>query len=145
MEIREIGADDVADVSSLASELWPDGNADEFNREFFQLLDGSGHKVFICRENQRAIAFAHFSLRHDYVEGALSSPVGYIEGIFVRRGYRKMGVARDLVARGEAWARSNGCGEFASDSLLSNHRSRKFHRKLGFSIANKIVCYIKKL
>lgn len=41
--------------------------------------------------------FAQCGLRHDYVEGRGSSPVGYLEGIFVEKEYRKQGCAKELL------------------------------------------------
>jgi aminoglycoside 6'-N-acetyltransferase I len=145
MEIREIRAEDLADVSALASELWPHAKTAELNGEFLDMLASSEHKVYICREGGEAAGFAHISLRHDYVDHASSSPVGYLEGIYVRKAYRKKGAARDLLARGEAWAKSMGCREFASDCLLGNTLSLKFHLKTGFRLTNKIVCFLKNL
>ncbi len=36
-------------------------------------------------------------MRTDYVEGTESSPVGYLEGIFVKEEYRKNGYAKELL------------------------------------------------
>ena len=36
-----------------------------------------------------AVGFAQCGLRRDYVEGTDSSPVGYLEGIFIKEEYRK--------------------------------------------------------
>lgn len=51
------------------------------------------------------IGFAQCGLRHDYVEGTESSPVGYLEEIFIREDYRKNRYARDLLAECEKWAK----------------------------------------
>jgi len=84
-------------------------------------------------------------LRHDYVEGTSTSPVGYLEGIYVRPAYRKQGMARKLVSACEAWAREKGCREFASDCLLDNRDSLAFHLALGFMEAGRIICFTKDL
>lgn len=47
--------------------------------------------------------FAQCQLRHDYVEGTDSSPVGYLEGIFVKQEHRKQGYAKELLAKCEEW------------------------------------------
>ena len=39
--------------------------------------------------------FAQCGLRFDYVEGTDSSPVGYLEGIFVLEEYKKRGYAKE--------------------------------------------------
>ena len=84
-------------------------------------------------------------LRRDYVQGAGSSPVGYLEGIFVREEYRRRGHARELLAACQAWAAEQGCREFASDCELDNQASYRFHRAAGFAEAGRIICFIKKL
>lgn len=45
----------------------------------------------------------------------------------------------------EQWAKQKGCSEFASDCELNNKESFAMHLKLGFSEANKIICFTKKL
>lgn len=84
-------------------------------------------------------------LRHEYVEGTETSPVGYLEGIFIREGYRRKGYAAELLAECERWAQLQGCKEFASDCEVKNEGSMRFHRAAGFDEANRIVCYVKKL
>ncbi len=72
-------------------------------------------------------------------------PVGYLEGIYVRPEYRRQGWARRLLEAGQDWARSLGCREFASDCSLNNTGSIDFREKTGFAIANRIVCFPKRL
>ena len=48
-------------------------------------------QFFLKYENDFPIGFAQCQLRYDYVEGTKSSPVGYLEGIFVKEGYRSKG------------------------------------------------------
>ena len=91
------------------------------------------------------VGFAQCQLRHDYVEGTDSSPVGYLEGVFVEEAYRRQGCAKKLLAKCEKWAKENGCSEFASDCELDNEDSLKFHIKMGFVEANRIICFTKKL
>ena len=91
------------------------------------------------------MGFAQCQLRHDYVEGTETSPVGYLEGIYVREGARRHGIARQLISACESWAKAQGCTEFASDCELDNMDSQQFHRAVGFEEANRIVAYVKKL
>ena len=80
-----------------------------------------------------------------YVEGTDSSPVGYLEGIYVVDGFRKNGIARGLLTACENWAKSKGCTEFASDCESDNLQSLQFHLNVGFREANRIICFTKKL
>ena len=91
------------------------------------------------------VVFAQCQLRHDYVEGTEFSPVGYLEGIYVAEAYRKQGIARDLLACCEKWAKEKGCWEFASDCELTNLESQAFHQAVGFREANRIVAYVREL
>src|SRR5207245_712927 len=103
-------------------------------------------RTLLCRDdNGEAIAFADLSIRNEYVEGSNSSPVGYVEGLYVKPEYRKQGIASELVRRAEAWARGRGCTEYGSDTELSNIDSQNFHVRYGFEKAETIVHFIKKL
>ena len=113
--------------------------------EFESLLAREDAAVFLYREQGDAVGFAQCQLRRDYVEGTETSPVGYLEGIFVREDARRQGVARQLLSACESWAKAQGCAEFASDCELSNAESQRFHRAVGFEEANRIVAYVKKL
>lgn len=100
---------------------------------------------FLAFADGEAIGFAQCQLRHDYVEGTETSPVGYLEGIFVKEEFRKQGLAKKLLKECENWAALQGCTEFASDCELTNTTSFAFHKKLGFEEANRIICFTKKL
>ena len=100
---------------------------------------------FLAYAEETPIGFAQCQLRHDYVEGTESSPVGYLEGIYVADEYRKQGVARELLSACESWAKAKGCTEFASDCELDNTHSLRFHLNVGFEEANRIICFTKKL
>jgi aminoglycoside 6'-N-acetyltransferase I len=136
---------DAAEVAALACELWPDNPAEEMREESASLLAREDAVIFLYREQGEAVGFAQCQLRRDYVEGTESSPVGYLEGIYVREGARRQGVARKLLSACESWAKAQGCKEFASDCELDNTDSQRFHRAVGFEEANRIVAYVKKL
>lgn len=102
-------------------------------------------EVFLKFVEDIPAGFAQCQLRHDNVEGTDSSPVGYLDGIFVKEEYRKWGYAKELLAACEQWARERGCTEFASDCELSNTGSFQFHIGAGFEEANRVICFTKKL
>ncbi len=143
--IRQMQASDIDALVDLALALWPDHSRDEMTAEFAPLLAAEDAAVFGWQEGGRWEAFAQCQLRHDYVEGCDSSPVGYLEGIFVREHLRGRGVAKALLERCESWARAQGCRAFASDCELSNEGSLRFHLATGFQEAGWIICFIKRL
>ena len=132
-------------VARLACELWPDHSPEEMAQDFESVLSDNVAAVFLYRQDGRAAGFAQCQLRHDYVEGTETSPVGYLEGIYVQEPLRRQGIARKLLDACEDWARDQGCAEFASDCELTNLESQRFHRAVGFEEANRIVAYVRKL
>ena len=90
------------------------------------------------------LGFAQCQLRTDYVEGTHTSPVGYLEGIYVAAHCRRHGHASALLAACEQWAAEMGCTEFASDCEIGNDVSLRFHLHAGFQEANRIICLTKK-
>lgn len=143
--IRKAVLSDVSSAARLASMLWPGHAPEERIEEFSDLISGNDSAVFLAFSGEQPVGFAQCQLRHDYVEGTDSSPVGYLEGIYVLPEYRNQGIARNLVRACEDWAVSVGCTEFASDCELTNETSLAFHLKLGFIEANRIICFTKKL
>lgn len=136
---------DVPTVSKLAISLWPSHTLTDLSIEFNEILENDDAAVFIAAEHDTPIGFAQCQLRNDYVEGTDSTPVGYLEGIFVLPEYRRQGLAKALLQRCEKWALEKGCAEFASDCEITNQESLHFHLKCGFIEANRIICFTKKL
>ena len=145
MTIRKATLTDAAEVAKLSCLLWPDNTLVEMVEEFEELLYKEEAAVFLAEGEGEAIGFAQCQLRRDYVEGTESSPVGYLEGLFVREEYRRRGVARQLLGACEAWAEDFGCSEFASDCELTNYESFRFHLALDFLEANRIICFTKRI
>ena len=131
-------------AAALAAELWPGSTPEGLAAELESLPPSEG-AVFLAVEDGVPAGFAQCQLRHDYVEGTHSSPVGYLEGVYVRKDFRGRGLARALLSACEGWARERGCSEFASDCALENGASIAFHRGAGFDEAGRIVCFTKKL
>ena len=132
-------------VAQLAAKLWPHHTADEMLDDFEGTIQNKTGAVFLCYDSDAPVGFAQCGLRHDYVEGTNTSPVGYLEGIYVDPPYRKHGYAKRLLAACEAWAKEQGCTEFASDCELHNSDSLQFHLNVGFEEANRIICFRKTL
>ena len=143
--IRKAEIQDLYILSELACQLWLDHAVEEMRSEFADMIAKPDAVFFLAYAEETAVGFAQCQLRHDYVEGTDSSPVGYLEGIYVADGYRKQGIARELLATCESWAKEKGCSEFASDCELDNVQSLKFHLNVGFEEANRIICFSKKL
>ncbi|MBP3648077.1 MAG: GNAT family N-acetyltransferase [Clostridia bacterium] len=143
--VRKAGEQDAQTITRLALKLWPDNDSEELLDEIRTLLHTPDAALFLLIAAGETVGFAQCQLRHDYVEGTDGSPVGYLEGVYVDESHRRKGGARRLLSACEDWARERGCTEFASDCELDNTESLAFHLHAGFSEANRIICFTKKL
>ena len=135
---------DAAALGELAAKMW-DHPKEELALEFENLLSSREAACFLCQDGEKNVGFAQCQLRHDYVEGTESSPVGYLEGVYMEPEYRLQGCARALLHACENWSKEMGCREFASDCELINQESLQFHLRAGFAEANRIICFVKGL
>lgn len=122
--------------------LWPDASAAEHLAGMADAL-ARGHHVRIARKatDEVAIGFVEASLRRDYVNGTSTSPVAFLEGLYVVPEHRRHGVARSLVQAVVHWAVAQECRELASDSLLANPAAHAAHRALGFEETERVVYF----
>ena len=143
--IKVVDIGDVNILAKLANELWTNHNLDDLTKEFSELLSHNEVYIVLKYVDALPIGFAQCQIRNDYVEGTETTPVGYLEGIYIKPNFRKCGYAKQLLKECEKWATLKGCKEFASDCQLDNLESFKFHLSSGFTEANRIICFTKKL
>jgi len=128
--------------AALCEALWPEDIPGEAAADFIEEWEnGELPNEFIYYADGQAVGFISLALRHDYVEGTETSPVGYLEGIYVAPGFRKRGIARQLVEFAKEWTLRQGCTELASDVELPNEASILFHGQMGFEEVNRVVCF----
>ena len=132
-------------LASLAALLWNSHSVHELASDFSEIISKGNSQFFLEYDDNIPIGFAICQLRHDYMEGTKTTPVGYLEGIFIKDGYRNKGYAKELLSECEAYAKENGCQEFASDCEIDNISSLNFHKAMNFTEANRIICFTKML
>ncbi|CAN7651695.1 aminoglycoside 6'-N-acetyltransferase [Massilia sp. LjRoot122] len=130
----------------LRMALWP-ADPDEHLPEMQELCAQPGrYAQFIAYSSAgEPQGLVEVALRSDYVNGTESSPVGFLEGLYVAPGFRRQGIAVQLVRVAEQWAKEQGCSEMASDALLENTASHAMHQALGFSETERVVYFRKPL
>ncbi|KTC35982.1 MAG: aminoglycoside 6'-N-acetyltransferase [Pseudomonas sp.] len=131
----------------LRQALWPDCPADEHQAEIRQMLaepQRYGCWLALAADSQ-ALGLAEASLRHDYVNGTDSSPVVFLEGIYVAPEHRRQGIAQRLIEQVSQWGRQLGCTQLASDTGLDNLASQALHQALGFAETERVVYFKKAL
>src|SRR5688572_32765024 len=127
--------------------LWPDAGADD-HRAYMAISLAQPERflqLMMYDAQRQPLGFIEGSIRGDYVNGTETSPVGFVEGVYVAPARRRQGLARQLFAAIGDWARARGCRELASDALLENEASQRAHVALGFKETERVVYFAKKL
>ena len=138
--IRPIGENDLNDWFRLRKLLWDESSDDEHRAEMLDIYRHSDTQLVLAAENSdgKLVGFLEASIR-PFVEDCHTDHVGYLEGWFVEKEFRRYGIGRNLVRRAEQWARRKGCTEMASDSEMGNNTSLQAHLKLGYDISSKLI------
>lgn len=131
---------------ALRKKLWPEAGDEELRVGTDELLAAEESLILIGRATDSAIvAFAEAKLRRDYVNGCSTSPVAFLEGIYVEPQWRRHRIARRLCEAIETWAADRGCSEFASDTFVDYVDSQRVHEALGFTETERVVYYRKEI
>jgi GNAT superfamily N-acetyltransferase len=133
---------DIDAVTDLLCKLY-DMSRDELLEENRQHLADVSMVLFLAFDGDTPVGISHGSLRREYVNGTNDGLKGYLEAIYVLPEYRLNGIAAELVKSVERWAGQNGCREFASDCLLDNADSYRFHLKIGFAETERNIFFLK--
>lgn len=145
MIIRRVEQNDFKQWYQLRIALWPDATQPEDERDMQECLTNDAMATFVAEDaNGDLVGFLETNIRY-YAESCLTRNVGYIEGWYVEEEYRRQGVGAALVEAAEAWARSRGCQEMASDCLLENDVSLAAHLSLGYEEAERLIHFVKTL
>jgi aminoglycoside 6'-N-acetyltransferase I len=152
--VRHISLRDGEGWLALRRQLWPEEDAEELAEGVSRFFAQEERRVGMMPEAvlvavqsgnpENVVGFAELS-RRLYAEGCETSPVGFLEGWYVASSLRGRGIGRMLVREAEAWARAQGCREFASDAVAENLASAAAHRALGFEEVEVIRCFRKAL
>lgn len=149
--IRLARPSDCDQLVRMREVLWPKSSAEEHARELKLILGGEAPVtlpliILVAEASDRmVVGFLEVDLR-SHADGCDPvRPVGYLEGWFVAESHRHLGIGRKLLAAAEAWARSQGCVEIASDTWIDNEVSQRVHETLGYEVVDRCVHYKKTL
>lgn len=143
--IRRAAPEDKPDWLRMRLLLWTYATAEGFEPELDAILADPNQAAFIASlPDGRRVGFLEAGLRA-YGEGCETSPVGYIEGIYVDEDMRGQSLSLRLMRAAEDWAREKGCTEIASDTWLENEASIQMHLRLGYEEMERLVHFAKRL
>ena len=143
--IRRATAADKLEWLRMRQGLWPDAPVEYLDYDLDDVLADPDQAVFIASQaDGKPVAFIETGLR-SHVEGCETSPVGYIEAWYVDPHVRGQKLGSEMMRTAEQWAREKGMSEMASDTWLENEVSIQAHLKLGYSEAERLVHFVKRL
>ena len=143
--IRKANLNDLPVLTELVLERYPHYAADKTYFDLGMSMVSAESVFFLAFAEKVPVGYAQCQLRHDVVEGTETSPVGYLEGIYVKGEHRVQGHASRLMEACEKWAKDEGCIEFAGNCEVHDEDGYKFYTKLGFKEVKRIVCFAKSL
>lgn len=144
LHIRAATEADKPAWGALRRALWPGDNAIEAEMGE-QLAEPNTYAAFVAElPGGRLVGFAEAALRDD-APGCTTWPVGFLEGWYVEPAFRGRGIGRALAGAAEAWARSRGCSEMASDTNDAYPLSPAAHAALGYTVVKRKVFFHKRL
>ncbi len=141
--IRIANDNDLDNWVKMRKRLWPDSSYDEL-KEVQHLFQAQKFAVFFAEYGNDQVGFVEVALR-PYVNGCDTSPVAFVEGIWVHENFQKLGIGRSLIKAAEEWAISLAVKELASDTRIESIDSIYAHNSWGFKETERVVYFKKTL
>ena len=143
MTIQRVTEENIAQFTELSCLLFPEEDYDLALQTYKQSFSTDREVEFLYQQDGKCVGMMHLSVRTDYVNGTNTSPVLYLEAIYVLPGYRNKGIARELIAFSAEYAKLRGITQIASDCMTDNHSSEAFHKSCGFREEERVICFVK--
>jgi len=143
MSIISVNDKNLKEYVDLAMLLFPDEDYNEEYKMYKEAFKTDKEMGYLYQADNKYAGMMHLSVRSDYVNGTDTTPVLYLEAIYVLPEYRKQGVARKFIEFAEETAKQKGIMQLASDCLLENYASELFHKACGFREEERVICFVK--
>ena len=143
MGIINTDEDKLKEWATLATMLFPENSFDEELELHKKILASEKEAGFLYQKDNQYVGFMNLSIRNDYVNGTDTSPVAFIEAIYVLPDYRQQGIGREFIKHAERYAGQKGVTQLASDCYVDNYLSKNFHESCGFIEKERVICFVK--
>jgi aminoglycoside 6'-N-acetyltransferase I len=151
INVRQAQISDQHELAKMRELLWPESSAEEHRKEVEAVLQsgkyGTLPMAILVSQNEEGIltGFLEVGLR-SHADGCDTAQlVGFVEGWFVHKPFRKQGIGKALMRSAEDWARRQSCLEIASDTWIDDSMSIDAHQALGFEVVDRCVHFRKPL
>jgi aminoglycoside 6'-N-acetyltransferase I len=143
MSIVKADMTNLKELTNLAVLLFPDETYEYLLGIYNESLVSGKEFNILYQADGKYVGYMHIAIRSDYVNGTDTSPVVFIEAIYVLPEYRKRGIGREFIEYAERFATERGITQVASDCLIDNEQSEKFHKSCGFIEQERVICFVK--
>jgi len=143
MSIISVNNENLGEYVKLSLLLFPDEIFDVEYKMYKESFSTDKEMGFLYQADNKLVGMLHLSVRNDYVNGTDTSPVLYVEAIYVLPDYRKKGIAKEFIEFAERMAKEKGITQLASDCFIDNHVSELFHKSCGFREEERVICFVK--
>jgi len=139
MKLKPIKKQDFPEWRNMRKALYL-SNDDEFLDQEMEAIIKTGKCSCFCikNENSETIGLVELSERN-IVDGCLTSPVAYLEGLYLKPKYRGKGLGRTVIKQIMSLCRESGFTELATDTNYDNFRARAFYKAIGFEELEQVV------
>jgi len=140
-----VGADmsNLKEWTQLALLLFPESSFEEEVSLHKKILASKNEVGLLYQQGGRYLGFMNLCIRNDYVNGTDTSPVLFVEAIYVLPDYRHQGIGKEFIQYAEKYAKDRGITQIASDCYIDNSLSERFHRSCGFIEKERVICFVK--
>ena len=133
VNIRPLQPADKAEWFRLRWALWDDYSPEKMEEETAGILAVIDQQpVFVAERPEGGLCGLMEVAIHESAPGCRTNRIGYLEAWYVDPEWRGRGIGRRLVETAEAWSRSQGCTEMASDTDSGYPLSPGAHNHLGY-------------
>ena len=123
----------------MRSELYSSLSGEFHVEEMEKIFNSSEwYCQFIEDKNNRVLGFIELSSRN-VVDGCLSSPVAYIEGLYLKSEFRGKGLGKEIINIILSWCREKDFSELATDTEQNNSKAQEFFQAVGFQETYRVV------
>nr|AUN37317.1 aminoglycoside 6'-N-acetyltransferase [uncultured bacterium] len=138
--IRQLEERDLSEWLRLRMLLWDQASEEDHRDEMLGIIEHPDSQCVAVADagSGQLAGFLEASIRA-FAEDCETENVGYLEGWYVDKSFRRQGIGTSLVGFAEQWASAHGCHEMASDAEVGNETSLETHLHLGYEITSRLV------